>query len=75
MLRRKRPHRATRRKPLKQRRDERELFFWTLRELLAIGRQAIRLLLLLAVAIYLIVSLIEGRLPGIESVVQALGSD
>ncbi|HEY4809475.1 MAG TPA: hypothetical protein VIH71_00320 [Solirubrobacteraceae bacterium] len=49
------PHRA--RAPIDVRRAERELFFWT-------ARQAIKLVLFAAVAIYVVVSLIEGELPG-----------
>ena len=64
--------RPKRRKPLKKRRDERELLFWTLGEILTLGRQTLRLLFLTAVVIYAIVSMIEGRLPGIESIVNGL---
>lgn len=49
------PHRA--RAPIEVRRAERELFFWT-------ARQAIKLVLFAAVAVYVVVSLIEGQLPG-----------
>jgi hypothetical protein len=60
------------RKSLKTRRAERELFFWTVAEALDLGRQTLRLLLLAALVIYAIVSLIEGRLPGVESILRSL---
>jgi hypothetical protein len=62
----------TRRRSVKTRRNERELLFWTVREALALGRQALRFLLLTAIVIYAIVSLIEGRAPGIESILASL---
>jgi hypothetical protein len=51
------PDRA--RAPIDVRRAERELFFWT-------ARQTIKLVLFAAVAVYVVVSLIEGELPGGE---------
>ncbi len=49
------PHRA--RAPIEVRRAERELFFWT-------ARQTIKLVLFAALAVYVVVSLVEGQLPG-----------
>jgi hypothetical protein len=60
------------RRSVKWRRAERELFFWTVREVFALGRQALRLLLLTAVVLYAIVFLIEGRLPDLESIIRSL---
>jgi hypothetical protein len=60
------------RKSLKTRRAERELFFWTVAEALDLSRQTLRLLLLAALVIYAIVSLVEGRLPGVESILRSL---
>jgi hypothetical protein len=53
------------RAPIEERRAERELFFWT-------ARQAIKLVLLVAVAGYVVVSLIEGRIPGSEVLLRVL---
>jgi hypothetical protein len=47
------------RRPIEARRAERELFFWT-------ARQTLKLVVLAALVIYLVVSLVEGRLPGSE---------
>jgi hypothetical protein len=55
------PPKQRRPKSIEQRRNERELFFWTVREVLALARQTLRLLLLAALVIYVIASLIEGR--------------
>lgn len=49
------PHRA--RTPIEVRRAERELFFWT-------ARQTIKLVLFAALAVYVVVSLVEGQVPG-----------
>lgn len=45
------------RRSIELRRAERELFFWT-------ARQALKLVVLAALTAYLLVSLVEGRLPG-----------
>jgi hypothetical protein len=45
------------RQPVEARKAERELFFWT-------ARQALKLVVLAALTVYLVVLLIEGRLPG-----------
>ncbi len=47
------------RTPIEVRKAERELFFWT-------ARQAIELVVLAALAAYVVVSLLEGRIPGGE---------
>jgi len=47
------------RAPIAVRRAERELFFWT-------ARQTLKLVVLVALTVYLLVSLLEGRLPGGE---------
>ncbi|HLM86852.1 MAG TPA: hypothetical protein VK272_11755 [Solirubrobacteraceae bacterium] len=47
------------RAPIEVRRAERELFFWT-------ARQTLKLVVLVALTAYLLVSLLEGRLPGGE---------
>jgi hypothetical protein len=72
LLRLRRRDKPKQRKPLKKRQDERELLFWTLEEILTLGRQTLRLLFLAAVVIYAIVSMIEGRLPDIESIIDGL---
>lgn len=46
-----------RRRSIEVRKAERELFFWT-------ARQALKLVVLAALTAYLLVSLVEGRLPG-----------
>jgi len=55
---------------IEQRRAERELFFWTTNEWLVVLRQALRLIAqglrliaLAAFVIYLVVSLVNGRVP------------
>ena len=55
------PHRV--RRPIEARRAERELFFWT-------ARQTVKLVVLAALAVYVVVSLLEGRLPGSELLVR-----
>jgi hypothetical protein len=57
------PHKA--RAPIDVRRAERELFFWT-------ARQTIKLVLFAAVAVYVVVSLIEGELPGGQLLLRVL---
>jgi len=47
------------RQPIEVRKAERELFFWT-------ARQTLKLVVLAALTAYLLVSLLEGRLPGGE---------
>jgi hypothetical protein len=66
------PPKQRRPKSIKWRRKERELFFWTVREVLALARQTLRLLLLAALVIYVIASLIEGRPPSIETIIRPL---
>lgn len=51
------------RRPIEARRAERELFFWT-------ARQTVKLVVLAALAVYVVVSLLEGRLPGSELLVR-----
>jgi hypothetical protein len=51
------PHRA--RTPIEIRRAERELFFWT-------AHQVIKLIALVALLAYLVISLIQGQLPGAQ---------
>jgi hypothetical protein len=53
------------RAPIDVRRAERELFFWT-------ARQTIKLVLFAAVAAYVVVSLIEGELPGGQLLLRVL---
>ena len=50
-----------RRPPIEERLKERKLFFWT-------ATETLKLVVLIALAVYLIVSLAEGRLPGSELV-------
>lgn len=57
------PHRA--RTPIEVRRAERELFFWT-------ARQTIKLVLFAAVAVYVVVSLVQGQFPGSELLLRVL---
>jgi|HubBroStandDraft_3_1064219.scaffolds.fasta_scaffold104120_1 hypothetical protein len=47
------------------RRAERELFFWT-------ARQTVKLVVLAAVAAYVVVSLVRGQIPGSELLVRLL---
>jgi hypothetical protein len=56
-------HRA--RTPIEVRRAERELFFWT-------ARQTVKLVVLAALAVYVVISLIEGQLPGSDLLVRAM---
>jgi hypothetical protein len=49
--------------PIEVRKEERELFFWTIDKALLALRQALGLIVLASLAAYLIVSLAEGRLP------------
>jgi hypothetical protein len=53
------------RAPIDVRRAERELFFWT-------ARQTIKLVLFAAIAVYVVVSLIEGELPGGQLLLRVL---
>jgi hypothetical protein len=53
------------RQPIETRKAERELFFWT-------ARQTLKLVVLAALTAYLLVSLVEGRLPGGELLVRYL---
>jgi hypothetical protein len=53
------------RTPIEVRKAERELFFWT-------ARQTVKLVVLAAIAAYLVVSLVEGRIPGGELLVRVL---
>ncbi|HSZ14884.1 MAG TPA: hypothetical protein VK790_12690 [Solirubrobacteraceae bacterium] len=53
------------RQPIEIRKAERELFFWT-------ARQALKLVILAALTAYVVVSLVEGRLPGAEVLLRYL---
>lgn len=53
------------RTPIEVRRAERELFFWT-------ARQTVKLVVLAAIAAYLVVSLLQGRIPGGELLLRVL---
>lgn len=53
------------RTPIEVRRAERELFFWT-------ARQTVKLVVLVAIAVYLVVSLLQGRIPGGELLLRVL---
>lgn len=53
------------RTPIEVRRAERELFFWT-------ARQTVKLVVLVAIAAYLVVSLLQGRIPGGELLLRVL---
>jgi hypothetical protein len=53
------------RQPIEVRKAERELFFWT-------ARQTLKLVIFAAVTVYLVVSLLEGRVPGGETLVRYL---
>ena len=57
------PHRP--RAPIEVRRAERELFFWT-------ARQTIKLVLFAAIAVYVVVSLVQGQFPGSELLLRVL---
>ena len=56
-------HRA--RTPIEVRRAERELFFWT-------ARQTLKLVVLAAVAAYVVISLVRGQIPGSELLLRVL---
>jgi hypothetical protein len=58
------PHRA--RTPIEVRRAERELFFWT-------ARQTLKLVLFAALAAYVVISLVNGQLPGVGLLLRGLG--
>jgi hypothetical protein len=58
------PHRK--RPPIEQRKAERELFFWT-------AFQALKLVIAFVFAIYAVISLIRGELPGGDLLVRSLG--
>jgi hypothetical protein len=53
------------RTPIEVRRAERELFFWT-------ARQALKLVVLTAVCVYVVVSLVCGQIPGSEMLLRVL---
>jgi hypothetical protein len=57
------PRRA--RTPIEVRRAERELFFWT-------ARQVVKLVVLAALTAYLVLSLLNGRLPGSDLLLRLL---
>jgi hypothetical protein len=50
---------------IEARRAERELFFWT-------ARQTVKLVVLAAVAAYVVVSLVRGQIPGSELLLRLL---
>ncbi|HYM54998.1 MAG TPA: hypothetical protein VES97_06525 [Solirubrobacteraceae bacterium] len=52
--------------PIEKRKAERELFFWT-------AFQALKLILTVALVLYTVISLIEGKLPGGDSLLRSLG--
>jgi len=53
------------RTPIEVRKAERELFFWT-------AHQTIKLVLLIAIAVYVVVSLVQGEIPGRELILRLL---
>jgi hypothetical protein len=53
------------RTPIEVRRAERELFFWT-------ARQTVKLVVLAAIAAYVVVSLVNGKIPGSELLLRLL---
>jgi hypothetical protein len=62
-----------RRKSISDRRAERVLFFWTARELIEMARELLKFAGLLALAVYALVSLAEGKLPpGVEALAQLI---
>jgi hypothetical protein len=61
---------AGRRRSIDSRREQRELLFWTLRESLAIAWLGLRLIVLAALAIYLILAMLDGRSAGAEEVMR-----
>jgi hypothetical protein len=54
-----RPQRSQPITPIGDRRAERELFFWT-------AHEALKLVLFAALVIYIVISVVQGRLPGAE---------
>jgi hypothetical protein len=54
-----RPERSQQTTPIGDRKAERELFFWT-------AREALKLVLFAALVVYVVVSVVQGRLPGAE---------
>jgi hypothetical protein len=53
------------RTPIEIRKAERELFFWT-------ARETVKLIVLAALAVYVVISLIEGQLPGSDLLARAM---
>ncbi len=53
------------RPPVEDRRNERDLFFWT-------AQQSLRLILAVAITLYVIVSLLNGETPVIDQLVKVL---
>lgn len=67
--------RNRRRKSIWDRRAERELSFWTAQELIRTARELLKLAGLIALVVYALVSLAEGRLPpGAEALAQLIHS-
>lgn len=61
------------RKPLVERRSERELFFWTAREALRLTREALKLILWTALSSYFAISVMRGHPLGLAEVTELLG--
>jgi hypothetical protein len=68
------PRRRRRKPPIQTRREERELAFWTIEEILKLAPRAIRILVLGALAVYAIVALVKGELPGTQEVLRMASS-
>lgn len=56
---------ARQRRPISERRDERELFFWT-------ATMTLRLVAAVACTAYLVVALAHGEMPAVDRVLDAL---
>lgn len=52
--------------PIEKRKAERELFFWT-------AFQALKLIVTVALVVYIVISLIDGELPGGGLLLRSLG--
>jgi hypothetical protein len=59
-------------RPIKERKAERELFFWTARQIFWAARQTLVLVLFIALTVYAVISLAEGQIPGSELLLRYL---
>jgi hypothetical protein len=60
------------RQPIQTRKAERELFFWTARQIVLAVRRVVLLVVLVAVAVWFVLGLFEGHLAGGELLLRLL---